>query len=532
MNQLRAPLVLKVTVTDQQTITCLRRHCWGCATTRVGEALLHTVTINVKSDVTFVISSAFQLTFVIYFAPLQSLRRQALRTIQIQNGATFKTIDICSAFNSNTDHREFPEGLPQNLLKTESKNMMLCRSSISLVGTDSLFKILICTQSEDQRVETRLRQEKMTSDDNTMVGYHWPQSYVAHIAKSAGKVHMRKRCHKGGTGDRVPKSLCNAQFDWTTQNRNNNADDDDDDDDEEEEEEEDEETLLKKNLERKILIWHSFVLVLSTLLMIVGFVLLYGFSPYVRNIITTFPGYNNYGHFVNLAYEPKELRFGEMTSTLGVILVVLNVGYILCQLVYLSSLVHRNPFALPLVTLLTGVVLLIEVNMINIYMSPVAALNADATNALQDKLVKSYAIYDTNVFSVTYDIIAIWGRCCGIINQYDFQTMLLKYRHGGVPRVLQVPATCCKETEFISGISAVVDCAVRAENIYTVGCYNMLFDWLMFYCNLYSIVVVIQLLDMAVHILLYKRRVRILILYTSKFKTPIFDSWLSKGNTT
>ncbi|KAK0040204.1 hypothetical protein Bpfe_030356 [Biomphalaria pfeifferi] len=529
MDQQRVLLVLEVTVTDQQTITCLRRHCWCCATTRVGQALLHTVTMNVKSDVTFVISSALRLTLVIYLALLQSLRRQALRTIPIQNGATFKTIDRCIADKSNTDNREFSEGPSQNLLKTESRKTMLCRSSPSLVRTNALFKILICTQNEDQRVETKLRQLKMTSDDNTMFGYHWPQTYVAHIAKSAGRVHIRKRCHKGGTGDGVPKSLCNAQFDWTTQNRNNNADDDDDDDDEEEE---DEETLLMKNLERKILIWHSFVLVLSTLLMIVGFVLLYGFSPYVRYIITTFPGYNNYGHFVNLAYEPKELRFGEMTSTLGVILVVLNVGYILCQLIYLSSLVHRNPFALPLVTLLTGVVLLIEVNMINIYMSPVAALNADATNVLQDKLLKSYAIYDTNMFSVTYDIIAIWGRCCGIINQYDFQTMLLKYRHGGVPRVLQVPATCCKETEFISGISAVVDCAVRAENIYTVGCYNMLFDWLMFYCNLYSIVVVIQLLDMAVHILLYKRRVRILILYTSKFKTPIFDSWLSKGNTT
>ncbi|KAH9502218.1 hypothetical protein Btru_070439 [Bulinus truncatus] len=211
------------------------------------------------------------------------------------------------------------------------------------------------------------------------------------------------------------------------------------------------------------------------------------------------------------------------------LLIIMNAGYIVCQVVYVSFLVHRNPFALPLVTLLTGVVILVEVNMINIYMSPVVAMNDEATLALKDKLIKSYAIYDTNVFSVTYDIIAIWGHCCGIINQYDFQTMLLKYRHGGVPRILQVPATCCKESNFISGITAVVECAVRAEEIYPIGCYTMLFDWLMFYCNLYSIVIIIQLLDMCVHILLYKRRVKIMNLTTDALKSPIFDSWLSHG---
>ncbi|CAL1542070.1 unnamed protein product [Lymnaea stagnalis] len=187
---------------------------------------------------------------------------------------------------------------------------------------------------------------------------------------------------------------------------------------------------------------------------------------------------------------------------------MLNASYFLCILLYMSFLIRSNTYTLPMAILLTGAVILVEINIINVHMSPVSAVNEESTATLKEKFTNQYAIDDSATLSVTYDVLAIWGGCCGIVDQFDFQDMELKYlQKGNESKKLQVPPTCCTRAVFEKEPANVLDCATKAENIYSEGCYVVLYHWLRKYCNIYSLIIIIKLMDMCVHTILYKRQV-------------------------
>ncbi|XP_059156851.1 uncharacterized protein LOC131941569 [Physella acuta] len=282
-------------------------------------------------------------------------------------------------------------------------------------------------------------------------------------------------------------------------NRDNDADSDDDD------------CLSKKTIDNFLLAWHTSLLLLSFFLLIVGVVLRFHFTSIVISSVQKLDSYEDYRQFVRFESAPRELVFGDIVQMLGNSLIILNGVYIMCTVLYMSYLMHKNPFTLPLVALVSGFVVLIEVNIINIYMAPFSHINEESKRTLKDKISHVYAIDDSTVFSVTYDIISIWGQCCGIIDQYDYQTLTLRYIQrdaNSVVRQLQVPPTCCKSEVVKEGLRKVHECAEASEGIYTEGCYMVLYNWLLPYTNGYSLMVIVQLIDITIHLMLYKKSIK------------------------
>ncbi|BFZ00224.1 hypothetical protein BsWGS_03263 [Bradybaena similaris] len=278
---------------------------------------------------------------------------------------------------------------------------------------------------------------------------------------------------------------------------------------------------IKSNIEcmdNFLIIWHSGFLILFLVLLGVGIVLRVYFSTIIERSVKSSANYELYSHFVKIENVPDKLEFGNLTEVLGQALIVLSSLYIVCILCYMTFLMHRITYTIPLVVIVTGAIVLTEVNIINIYMSPVSAANEQAKKELKERAEKEYAVDSNKPFSVTYDLISIWGHCCGIVDQYDFQNVMLKYflPTKSEYKTLQVPPTCCEPRHFEKGVENVVDCASTAEGIFNVGCYQTIYIWLRLYCNLYSFVVVVQLLDLCIHIILYKKHLSLLMLQEAR----------------
>lgn len=69
--------------------------------------------------------------------------------------------------------------------------------------------------------------------------------------------------------------------------------------------------------------------------------------------------------------------------------------------------VRRSAFSIPVVIIISGVTVLAEINVINIYMS---YAKEEDTNDLKKKTMAEYTLDTDNTFSVTYDVISIWVR--------------------------------------------------------------------------------------------------------------------------
>ncbi|BFZ00223.1 hypothetical protein BsWGS_03262 [Bradybaena similaris] len=303
---------------------------------------------------------------------------------------------------------------------------------------------------------------------------------------------------------------------------NRYSDEDDDEDYDESDDEDDDEIVeksdrIKSNIEcmdNFLIIWHSGLLILLVFLLGLGIVLRMYFSRIVERSVKTSAKFVLYSHFVKIDNVPDKLEFGNLTEVLSQALIIVSSLYIVCILCYMTFLMHRITYTIPLVVIVTGGIVLTEVNIINIYMSPVSAANEQAKKELKERSEKEYAVNSDKPFSVTYDFIAIWGQCCGIVDQYDFQNVLLKYylTTTSENKTLQVPPTCCKPIAFEQGVEKVIECASKAEGIFDVGCYPTIYQWLRQYCNFYSIVVILQLLDVCIHIILYKKHLNLLML--------------------
>ncbi|KAH9502219.1 hypothetical protein Btru_070444 [Bulinus truncatus] len=255
-------------------------------------------------------------------------------------------------------------------------------------------------------------------------------------------------------------------------------------------------------------------------LVIVGIVLRFHFTSIVLNSVKSNPYYQEYEKFVAFRSAPRELNFGHITQTLGNALMILNSVHILCIMMYMSFQIHKNHFTLPVVCFISGVVVIMEINTTHVYMSSNSAPIKNATKELTNKINCSYAVEDTNVISVTHDIFAVWGHCCGVQELYDFQDLPLSFsaKRDKDRSPIAYPPTCCNETKFkqlseakdkLAGFdSTIKQCAMLGDGVYAEGCFVMLFNWLNMYCVLYSIVIMVQLFDIFIHLAMYNKMVK------------------------
>uniref|UniRef100_A0A2C9LST2 Uncharacterized protein n=1 Tax=Biomphalaria glabrata TaxID=6526 RepID=A0A2C9LST2_BIOGL len=162
-------------------------------------------------------------------------------------------------------------------------------------------------------------------------------------------------------------------------------------------------------------------------------------------------------------------------QTLGNALIVLNSVHILCTMMYMSFQIHQNQFTLPLVSLVSGTIVLMEVTVTNIYMDETSAASIAAKKQLQGKLKDVYLVEDSSTFSVTYDILALWGQCCGITEKYNFAAntnLKFSLKTDSRRRTIQYPPTCCNVSLFLlskGAFEAVKECAMTGEGTYSVS---------------------------------------------------------------
>lgn len=90
-------------------------------------------------------------------------------------------------------------------------------------------------------------------------------------------------------------------------------------------------------------------------------------------------------------------------------------------------------------------------------------------------------------FSVTYNLIPIWGHCCGIVDQYSFQSVTLKefLPTKSEYKVFQVPPTCYQSSYFEKGVKFVVHFGSMAQGVFNVRCYQTSYIWRCLCCSLY-----------------------------------------------
>ncbi|KAH9502220.1 hypothetical protein Btru_070445 [Bulinus truncatus] len=290
-------------------------------------------------------------------------------------------------------------------------------------------------------------------------------------------------------------------------------DSDEDDDDESEAIEIFDIAKTSKLVDQFLFVWHSSLMMICLFLLIVGIVLRFHFTTFVLNNVRNNPYFVEYEKFVAFKSAPKELVFGDLTQTLGNAMIVLNGVHILCIMMYMSFQIHKNHFTLPVVCFISGMVVVMEINATNVYMSETSAQSKESKDNLEKNIHLIYNVEDSTVFSVTHDIISIWGHCCGVTSMYDFQNHTgLKFsaKTDKERKPIQYPPTCCNETFFSLGDKArdaVKNCAFSGEGVYSEGCYSMMFDWLNFYCILYSVIIMCQLIDIFIHLALYKKMV-------------------------
>ncbi|KAI8743630.1 hypothetical protein BgiBS90_034142 [Biomphalaria glabrata] len=311
-------------------------------------------------------------------------------------------------------------------------------------------------------------------------------------------------------------------------NINANSDDDSEDDDDDDVDGEVEEvfdiTKTTKYVDKFLFIWHTSLMLVCLFLLIVGIVLRFHFTTLVLSSVKAHPYFEEYERFVAFNSAPRELVFGDLTQTLGNALIVLNGVHILCIMMYMSFQIHKNHFTLPVVCIISGVVVIMEINATNVYMSETSAQSKEAKDNLERNIRMIYNVEDSTVFSVTHDIISVWGHCCGVTSMYDFQNHTgLKFsaKTDKERKPIQYPPSCCNQTFFSLGDKArdaVKNCAFSGEGVYSMGCYTMMFEWLSYYCILYATVILWQLIDILVHLILYRKMVTLFRNYTGQKK--------------
>ncbi|XP_055868622.1 uncharacterized protein LOC106075782 [Biomphalaria glabrata] len=270
-----------------------------------------------------------------------------------------------------------------------------------------------------------------------------------------------------------------------------------------------------KIIDKVLFIWHTALMMACLFLILIGILLRFHFTDIVTNSVKSHPAFSEYEKFVIFRAQPKEFIFGDLTQTLGNALIVLNSVHILCTMMYMSFQIHQNQFTLPLVSLVSGTIVLMEVTVTNIYMDETSAASIAAKKQLQGKLKDVYLVEDSSTFSVTYDILALWGQCCGITEKYNFAAntnLKFSLKTDSRRRTIQYPPTCCNVSLFLlskGAFEAVKECAMTGEGTYSEGCYFVLYNWLNNYCGFYSIATLLQLFDMFIHILLYHKLITV-----------------------
>ncbi|GFO28100.1 tetraspanin [Plakobranchus ocellatus] len=198
---------------------------------------------------------------------------------------------------------------------------------------------------------------------------------------------------------------------------------------------------------------------------------------------------------------------------IGEMLIGFHGVYLLCVFMYMSYPVHAIQFTLPIGSLLTGVIAFAEVSVVNIAFAPSLIDRAEIKDDLVLKLRKDYFFKGNNDFSISYDYFSIWLQCCGISDRSDFQTAGLERQKGKTKVDLQVAPTCCEEKLFSVASGLKVDQCIESgeTNIYQIGCFSKLVDYIKKMCKYYAIVIWIHLVDCCIHSYLYKQRVTYLV---------------------
>ncbi|XP_012946482.1 uncharacterized protein LOC101854691 [Aplysia californica] len=260
-----------------------------------------------------------------------------------------------------------------------------------------------------------------------------------------------------------------------------------------------------------IIVWHVVVVLVSLALVAVGIALCFFFTDIVEHSVKTTVDLRSYSNLVRFKNLPRPLVFGDLTQVVGSWLIGVHTVYIGGTMLFITQPLHKIHFTLSVVIAVTFCAIMCEANFCNIYLAPESEANENAKKELKKRLQSEYKIYSKNEFSMTYDFISIWGQCCGVVDQYDFTGIELVLSLGQASsHQVALPPTCCRREVFRRGLSALMMCLDSSSDIYKVGCYEVIYNWIRDHSIHYHAVVILHIVDLFLYTLIYWRHLHVL----------------------
>ncbi|KAK3800560.1 hypothetical protein RRG08_013401 [Elysia crispata] len=263
-------------------------------------------------------------------------------------------------------------------------------------------------------------------------------------------------------------------------------------------------------------LWQLLLLVISGALLAAAVGVKYYFSYMVISQVKALPMFSTYSEYMVTADENTfNIQFSGYPNTIGTLLIISHGLYLVSHLLYVTYGIHKIQLTLPVAALTTAFVAFAEISIINVVFNPNLITDENIVQELRKKLY-TYSVKSNKTFDMSYDYMAVFLRCCGITDEYDFfKTVNLGYdqiQRGGTKTYykVQIAPTCCRRDVFAKGVTGVDNCAKYSKDQYIEGCFTLLVRYIASGCKYYAIVVWIHLVDTSFHASLYKKKVAML----------------------
>jgi len=167
-----------------------------------------------------------------------------------------------------------------------------------------------------------------------------------------------------------------------------------------------------------------------------------------------------------------------------------------------------------------------EILINNIHLSDQSKANEENRKHNKEYLEK-YMPNSDDPISLSYDLISLWGQCCGIDDKNDFDSLSVNASLNNVSAEFnqgdkfRSPLVCCDlNAENTIDVVGLKDCARSIYPTHGKGCYTVLLEYLRNYTQFYTyVVIVVHLMDSVITFIVW-------ILFLDKLK--VFFSFLAK----
>ncbi|GFN74035.1 hypothetical protein PoB_000054100 [Plakobranchus ocellatus] len=268
----------------------------------------------------------------------------------------------------------------------------------------------------------------------------------------------------------------------------------------------------KRWLDAALVGWH--MIVLTVTLAVIGFMFLlrFSFESYIIFMMKRLSSFDTYKRILTTPNPNTNFHIYGDASNLTEALMILNSLYAACILVYLAYYLHKCSITLPVMLVTTSVLYVMELTYVNVFYHPTVIGTDEKVEELVTKLTEEYKPISSNEFSVVQDYISIWLECCGVNDRFDFYNTTLLLKGTKRERIAKIPPTCCRRRVFNEGLDRVIQCAIKGgeKDIHPKGCMGSFLEWLQHLCHMYSVYSWLHLFDCVLHVIVYKRKVKMM----------------------